>query len=135
MPRPGRKRPCSRASSIASPKRKYRPPLQLPIAFCPGAGIARNASGRAWSALVAVARGLGLAAVAGVRVVLALLAGADADLLGLLLLRRLARLDDLQLQRALLVLALLVAIDRDGGAGRHLARLQHLVGERVLDVA
>src|SRR5215203_1380908 len=46
MPRPGRRSPCSRASSIASPKRRNRPPLQLPIAFCPGWGTARTLAGR-----------------------------------------------------------------------------------------
>src|SRR5581483_9391388 len=92
------------------------------------------------SGLLAVARGLGRAAVAGGLVAfagLALLPGADADLLrlGLLLRRALARLDDRQLQWVVFLVALLVPLHLNGRARIHLAGLQHLVGERVLDVA
>ena len=84
----------------------------------------------------AARRPVRLAARALVAVVLL---GADADLLGLglglLRPRRLLRLDDRQLQRAVLLVAGGVALDHHGRAGDHLALAQHFVGERVLDVA
>src|SRR5438477_5642608 len=41
MPSPGRSRAARRSSSIASPKRMKRPPLQVPTATCPGSATPR----------------------------------------------------------------------------------------------
>src|SRR5690606_34095856 len=118
-----------RASEIASPKRRKRPPLQVPIALRPGA--------------LNAAPGLGAGVAAGrvralARTVLALVAllGADPDLLGLGLLwlrRRFLRRDDFQAQRFVFLVAGGVAGDHHGRARGHLALAQDFVGQRVLD--
>src|SRR6266511_4046336 len=41
MPSPGRSSAARRSSSIASPKRMKRPPLQVPTATCPGSAMPR----------------------------------------------------------------------------------------------
>src|SRR4249919_1754263 len=103
----GRSRLSSRVSSTASPKRRKRPPLQVPIAVRPGSRTGRRLGVFA-SGLVALGQ---LAA----RVLALALLGADADLLGLrfglLRPRRLLRLDDLQAQRLVLLVARGVALD------------------------
>src|ERR1044071_5398195 len=111
MPFPGRSSSTRRSSSIASPKCRKRPPLQVPIALRPGSLIAAGGSG-----LGVAVRGL----AALVRVVLAAVLdlGPDPDLLRLGLLRwlfpRLLRGDDRQAQRFVLVVPGVIAVDRDG---------------------
>src|SRR6185312_9416425 len=95
MPPPGRSSAARRSSSIAWPKWRKRPPLQVPMAARP-----RSLTGAARSGLgIVVRRG-----VVPVGPVLAVaLLGADPDRLRLRLLRRfrlrLLRRDDLQAQR------------------------------------
>src|SRR3954452_3788833 len=99
MPPTGRSSASSRSSAIASPKRRKRPPLQVPIAARPGSF---TASPR-----------LGLDVVGGVGAVLVgpalavVLLRSDADLLALRLLHRfglrLLRGDDLEAERFVLL--------------------------------
>src|SRR5207244_1244529 len=90
-------------------------------------GILRQVAGA-----LGQARAVARAAVAGL--LLARLR-AHADRLALLALRGRREDADLDLRLLLVAAVLLLAIDLDGRAGLHVARAQHLVGERVLDVA
>src|SRR4051794_26845559 len=132
MPPPGRSSAASRSSSIASPKCRKRPPLQVPIALRPGSLTRGAGSG------VAVAGG-GVLALAGTVLAAAALVGADPDLLGLRpgrrFLLRFLRRDDRQAERLVLLVAGLVAGDHHRRPRRHLALAQDFVGERILDVA
>src|SRR3954469_5603392 len=133
MPPPGRSSASSRSPAIASPKRRKRPPLQVPIAARPGSFTTRPQlkSGLGLVAVDVRAVGLGLVAVVLLR--------PDADLLALRLLHRfrlrLLRGDDLEAERFVLLVAALVAADHHRRARRHLALAQDFVGQRVLDVA
>src|SRR4051812_41901777 len=106
MPPPGRSNASSRSSAIASPKRRKRPPLQVPIAARPGSFTALLRLGLDVVGGVAVLVGPALAVV---------LLRPDADLLALRLLHRfrlrLLRRDDLQAERFVLLVAALVAAD------------------------
>src|SRR3954447_4699541 len=110
MPLPGRSSASSRSSAIASPKRRKRPPLQVPMAARPGSFTAAIRSGVVAGVAGDVALGLALAVV---------LLRPDADLLALRLgfTLRLLRGDDLELQRFVLLVAALVAGDHHGRAG------------------
>src|SRR5919106_4021292 len=95
--------------------------------------IARAGLVGAWLGRALVVAGWLVARGAVARGSVVALLGADADGLGLLL-RPLARLDQLQLQGALLV-AIRIAVDQHRRPGDDLAVPQDLVGQRVLDVA
>src|SRR5215212_1414 len=105
MPPPGRSSASSRSSAIASPKRRKRPPLQVPIAARPGSFTASLRLG------LDVVGGVG-AVLVGPAIAVVLLRP-DADLLALRLgfALRLLRGDDLQLERFVLLVAALVAAD------------------------
>src|ERR1700749_2295081 len=107
MPSSGRSSAASRSSSIASPKWRKRPPLQVPIAARPRSFPPLLLLGLVADRVGPVVFGLALAVV---------LLRADADLLALRLLHRfrfrLLRGDDLQAQRVVLLVA-------GGVAGEH----------------
>src|SRR3954453_13838161 len=136
MPPPGRRSASRRSTSIASPKCRKRPPLQVPIALRPGSRTAGAGSGVGVGGRL-LATGIRLAALIAVAVVALLRADANPLGLGLGLLRTrgLLRFDDRQAERLVVLVAGRVALDHHGRARNHLALAQDFVGERVLDVA
>src|ERR1700761_5535623 len=132
MPAPDRSSASSRSSAIASPKRRKRPPLQVPIAVRPGSLTTNclRSGGLGLVAGVVGAVGLGLALAV-------VLLRPDADLLALRLgfALRLLRGDDLEVERFVFLVAGGVAGDHHRRAGGHFALTQDFVGQRVLDVA